>query len=150
MGNQSSDQYTGNQPGHIHGHASRKRNDDAKSTTSQRAPIPGGMAGAPPGETGPPEWDSSTNAGERDKGPVSANARAMAEQMLAEADAASRALVSRAQEQADAALVEATKNAEAVVKKADVKSKSVYREAAGIEKQVNELAKQEGRQGIQK
>lgn len=57
-------------------------NDDAKSTASKRAPIPGLPTFDEPGATGKPEWDASTNAGDKRDG-VSGSARAMAEQLLA-------------------------------------------------------------------
>ena len=56
--------------------------DDAKSTASKRAPIPRETFADDPNAQ--PEWDSSTNAGDRDRGGVSASTRAMAEQLLAE------------------------------------------------------------------
>ena len=57
-------------------------NNDAASTASKRAPIPR-AAMAEGGDT-KPDWDASTNAGDKERSLVSGTARAMAEQMLME------------------------------------------------------------------
>jgi len=57
--------------------------DDARSTASKRAPIPHDNFGEAADGT-KPDWDSSTNAGDRERGGMAASSRAMAEQLLAE------------------------------------------------------------------